>query len=551
MKSNKNKALALLVAGTMSLLAACGGGGASSAPASGSAAAPSTQTAGQPADTTFVQNEDGSFVSGGIQFPLAEKKTYSFFTTPDARTMDLLGGDMNNSTFWQEFERRTNIHFDFITPAVGTEREQYNLTITSGDLPDVMSDPAYYTEGLDAGIDDGYFLDLTDLVPVYMPEYLEVINATGQQKNLVTDTGRTGALGMVFTHFQAPFNGFVVRKDWLDELGMAVPETYEELEAVLRAFKDEYGCTAPMAMTKASYWIFSPGLGAYLSSQNAIYQIDGVVHDAFLDNADSVKQYLEMMNRWYTDGLIDQNFMSSTGWLPDASFLNTEMSGVSQTMYSSVDAQLAPVKQAGGELAAIPLPVQNKGDEIHYSSAAMKEFVSPGVTISADCKDPEILLAAFNYLFTEPGFMLANYGIEGQEYTLDADGNYVYSEEMMADIASGLRMHTMPPSWAPVWVDPDRQNSALSEGSLKMQEVWTPTDMDYMMPTVTPTAEEAAEASDILADLTTYTEENCLQFITGAKSLDEWDAFLENYQKLGAARYVELQQAALDRYNAR
>ena len=111
--------------------------------------------------------------------------------------MDLTGGDMYNNTFWAEFTRRTNVHFEFITPAVGTEREQYNLVITSGELPDVMSDPSYFQDGLDAAVEDEYFMDLTDLIPVYMPDYVAAVEASGQGKELVTDSGVTA---VSYTH---------------------------------------------------------------------------------------------------------------------------------------------------------------------------------------------------------------------------------------------------------------------------------------------------------------------------------------------------------------
>lgn len=553
------RALAGILACAMigTALAGCGGGGGSStgAASSGGAGDAASASTAQPVDNTFVQNEDGSFVSGGIQFPLEEPVTYTFFTTPDASTLDLTGGDLNNNTFWQEFSRLTNVHFEFITPAIGTEQEQYNLTITSGELPDMMSDPSYYTDGLDAAIDDGYFMDLTDLIPTYMPDYLNVLQESGWEKNLITDQGRMASVASIFTHMQAPISGVVARKDWLDALNMEVPTTYDEFEQMLIAFRDEYGCESPFTFTKTGYSALGVGMGYINGVTPAMcYQIDGTVYDTYLANPDGAREFLTMLNRWYEEGLIDQNFMSSVGFLPDVSLMNSETCGATFTMYSTIDTGLLPVQQAGGELVGIPYPVKAEGDELHYAAGSFINYVSPGVTISADCENVEILLAALNYLFTEPGFMLSNYGIEGQDYTLDADGTVVFSEEMTANIADGLRLHTMPPSWAPVWVEPDRQNSTISQNALDAQASWNADSTDYMMPSVSLTAEEAAEYADINADLSTYREENELQFITGAKDIasdDEWNKFISTYTDLGAPRCVELYQQALDRYNAR
>ncbi len=549
MKKKTTRALALALAGALaaSTLTACGAGKEDS---SGSS---STKVDITPAaDNTFVQNEDGSFVSGGIKFPLEEKVTYTFFRTADATTLDVNGGDVANNEFWQELERRTNVHFEFITPAVGTEREQYNLTITSGELPDVMSNTAYYQDGLDNGIDDGYFLDLTDLLPIYAPDYLAVLEATGQAKDVMTDDGRYASIGMIFNHPQAPFVGPMVRGDWLEELGLSVPETYEEWEEMLIAFKEKKGCEAPLTMTKSGYWNLGAGYGVYGGALGTtFYQVDGKVYDSLLDNPEGCKEYFTMLNRWYEKGLLDQNFMTATGYNPDPSFLNTGVSGAAQAMYSSVDTSLLPVQEAGGKLVAMPWPVKEKGDVLHYSPAATNSIVTPSVTISASCENPEILLAMFNYLFTEEGYMLENYGIEGEHYTLNEDGSYTYTDLMLENVQEGLRKYTMPPSWGPSWVDVDRQNVALSQSSIDMMEVWT-VDASYKIPDgVALSAEEKAEYADISADLLTYVEENCLQFITGAKSFDEWDSFIDTVEQLGMRRCCEIYQQALDRYNAR
>ncbi len=544
-------AFTLAVVILISLLAGCSG--AQSTTTTSTSQNTTSSTTSISTDHTFVLNEDGSFVSGGVKFPLAEKKTYTFFITPDATTMDITGGDINNNTFWQEFERLTNVHFDFITPAVGTEREQYNLTISSGDLPDIMSDPDYYQDGLDNGLEEGYFLDLTALLPVYAPEYMDLLMGSGEENNVKTDSGRYASMAMIYNHVQPPFAGFVIRKDWLDDLGLSVPETYEEWETVLTAFKNEKGSETPLSLTKFGYWSLGSGYEAIGDGFGTTrYQKDGIVYDSLLDNSEGCKEYFAMMNRWYDEALIDQNFMTTTGFFPDANFLNSGMSGIAQTMFSLVDTALRPVKEAGGELVAVPWPVKNSGDVLQTNPlAGMSGTVFPSITISAECEDPETLMAAFNYLFTEPGYMLENYGIEAEQYTLDTDGKYIYTDLMLENISKGLRLYTMPPSWGPSWVDVDRQDQALPASSVAMMETWT-TSIEYALPQfLSLTSEENAEYADLSADITTYIEENCLQFITGSKSMDEWDSFVATLESMGLDRVKEIYQQSLNRYNAR
>ena len=68
---------------------------------------------------------------------------------------------------------------------------------------------------------------------------------------------------------------------------------------------------------------------------------------------------------------------------------------------------------------------------------------------------------------------------------------------------------------------------------------------------MTMTDEENSEYVTLYTDIETLTQENTVKFITGEKSLDEYDAFVQQLKTYNIDRCIELQQAALDRYNAR
>ena len=73
----------------------------------------------------------------------------------------------------------------------------------------------------------------------------------------------------------------------------------------------------------------------------------------------------------------------------------------------------------------------------------------------------------------------------------------------------------------------------------------------YLLPPVTPTAEEASELAQIENNIKTYKEEMEAKFISGAESLDNFDAFVEQLKNLGIERAIEIQQKAYDAYLAR
>lgn len=63
--------------------------------------------------------------------------------------------------------------------------------------------------------------------------------------------------------------------------------------------------------------------------------------------------------------------------------------------------------------------------------------------------------------------------------------------------------------------------------------------------------EESSEFQSLYADIKTYVEESTVGMIMGTMPLDQFDDFVEQLKAMGIERVIEIEQAALDRYNAR
>ena len=73
----------------------------------------------------------------------------------------------------------------------------------------------------------------------------------------------------------------------------------------------------------------------------------------------------------------------------------------------------------------------------------------------------------------------------------------------------------------------------------------------HLLPPITPTSEESKEFSTIMNEINTYRDEMTLKFMFGTESLDNFDTYVKNIENMGLARALEIQNAALDRYNSR
>ena len=539
---NSKKALALLL--TLMLAASmvsCGNSSDNSSTGSstGSTAEGESSTAGgEPASTE-------------ITLPLADGESLSYFISLDANA-SIVVDDYNDNEFFQALEEKTGVHIDWMMNSSSDFVTNFNLMIASNQIPDMVYGVAnYYSDGLDASIDDGYFMDLTDKVAEYMPNYQSLRLANPEVEiNTKTDSGRLACVYAVYTEEQGPWYGMQMRKDWLDELGMEVPTTFDEWEAALTGFKDQLGAYAPLSLTfngfDAMNGSMSAGYGVW-----ATWQLDETGKVNWGPSMDGWREYLTKMNDWFEKGLIDPDFMAQDAFMVDMTSVITGKTGAWTSMYTMPSLYEASSEDTDMYIIPVTSPVVNEGDELHIRY----RNVSSGVTtsISADCSNWELAMRWLDYLFSEEGGMLANYGVEGDTYTLGDDGTPVFTDKVLANVTYSFSQaqanFLMPPSSVACLYDWTRELAAVPEKDIESYDVWSSAGQDWTLPTLSLTQEESVERAAIMTDIETYAKENSTQFITGVLDIETgWDEYVSTIQGMNLARAIEITQAAYDRY---
>ena len=117
-----------------------------------------------------------------------------------------------------------------------TYREQLALRVAANDTPDIF----IYNGGIENSlILDGAVLDLTDYLPEYMPHVWEAIPSSVWEAVRANDPTGEGRIWMIPDVTNFTRHGAYIRTDWLEKVGMEMPDTQEELVEVLRACKDK------------------------------------------------------------------------------------------------------------------------------------------------------------------------------------------------------------------------------------------------------------------------------------------------------------------------
>lgn len=447
----------------------------------------------------------------------------------------------------QEAMKRTGVTIEYTHPASSATQEQFNLLIASGNLPDIMwynKSNAKYSAGLDALIDDGIFLDLTDYLE-YMPNYVAVMNRNEETlRECKTDTGRYPIAWMINSEKEASWGGPMIRKDWLDELGLEIPVTYDDWHEVLTQFKEKKNASAPLLVDSTSFFTGSRGLNAGYDCLNGFIDRDGTV--VYSPTTDEYKEFLLLMRDWYEEGLIDPEFTTSDSDV----LIATDQAGAKQMgvwvipgMYESLYDQ---------EWVAVPYPVKKEGEKGHLGMP-QTEVCEDGMGITTSCKDPVLAAKWIDYWYSEEGSLLRNYGIEGETFTY-IDGKPQLTDEIREAKADGSKADDdwMGVSMCGIY-DWTRSLYGNSEKNLVCYDIWTDSvERDYNMPAVTLTTDEGSRYAAIMGDVNTYVEESIVNFVTGATDIEsEWEKYLDQLKAMGIEEATKIQQDALERYENR
>lgn len=109
---------------------------------------------------------------GGSDIKQPEEKATSFtYWVPMNANIATRIQNYNEVAMYQQREKDSGIHIEFIHPALGQEAEQFNLMIASRDLPDLVEyNWVNYQGGVQKAIDDGVIIKLNDYIDQYAPK---------------------------------------------------------------------------------------------------------------------------------------------------------------------------------------------------------------------------------------------------------------------------------------------------------------------------------------------------------------------------------------------
>jgi putative aldouronate transport system substrate-binding protein len=359
-----------------------------------------------------------------------------------------------------------------------------------------------------------------------------------------------------------PCYGPCMRQDWLDKLGLKVPSTIDEWYTVLKAFKekDPNGNGKSDEIPYITYG--GSGLQHLYGAWGLVYglcQKDGKVVFGCIEP--EFKDYLTTMNRWYTEGLIYADYLTGNRKKMEQLF-SSDVAGAiyDWSTFLAVFVETAGPVIEGFNLMQVPWPKGPNG-KCEYTVGLMvnNRVQGIGASISSVCKYPLEAFKMLDYLYSTDGRLLTEMGIEGVSYTM-VNGEPKYTDAVLND-PTGLSPDAAASKYAiphhngfsTVTVTSWSQEAFLGKygDMFRNCDIWGNGGKNMLLPMISLTSAESADASRILADINTYMVEHINKMIMGQEPLTNFDRFVTDIKNMGVDEVIKINQAAVDRFQKR
>ena len=341
----------------------------------------------------------------------------------------------------------TGVTLDVSYPVAsqGDAKEDVALMIANDEYPDMIYAKGSATDLYQAGA----LIDMTDLIEKYGPNIKKMYGAEMEKLKWSQDDPGIYQLSYAGVNQKTLTTGGRCQIQWaaLKENDYKYPKTLDEYEKMIKSYlaahpKTEDGLDMIGITMSASDWHWMITLGnpagliADASPDNGQWIIDDEYNVHYKHVTDEEKEYFKWLCRMYNEGILDPNFATQT----DDDYIAKVASGRvvaitdAEWHYSQCEATL--VADGKVDQTYVGLPVTLREDQVEKALLYQGTTVGWGIGITKSCEDPVRAIKFLDYLCSDEGQILYHWGIEGENYFLDDNGQPYRTDEEVAKAQS-------------------------------------------------------------------------------------------------------------------
>ncbi|KAB8139314.1 extracellular solute-binding protein [Gracilibacillus oryzae] len=299
--------------------------------------------------------------------------------------------------------------------------DKFNITLSSGDLPHIMVVPNKSPSFISA-VEDGAFWELGP----YLKDYPNLSQAN---EIILNNSSINGDIYGIYRSRNLGRTGVIIRKDWLENLGLEEPKTIDEFYNMLKAFKeqdpdgdgqdDTYGLV--VSKYEGPWDVMQTWFGVpnrWGEDEN------GELYPFFMD--DNYVESLNFFKKLYDEGLVNEDFAV----MDPAQWSEPVISGEAGVQVNVLDEghriqdkiveanpentePITVIKAVEGDHGLLNLPTSGYNGMLAISKTSVKSE-----------EELKQVLDFIDKLGDEEAQILAGNGIEGRQYDI-VDGELV------------------------------------------------------------------------------------------------------------------------------
>lgn len=468
--------------------------------------------------------------------------------------------DWDDLEWVEQLEAESGINLEFV---IYNDSQAVNLMFASEDYPDISFNVGSSKQIYEAA-QGGAVYALDEYMEEYAPNWDNYFkNNPDSRKKVTFSDGHIYSFPIVREedYDYKLRDQWLVNKTWLDELGLKVPETMNELYDVLKAFKANAG-KGSIPNDVIPYYILGVltnvggaldvinSYGVRVSSENYFVTVDdrGKVEFNFA-NKDIVEP-MNFIHKLVAEGLIPKECFTDSTADYQIKFMSDEKTvGVLHTYfnYSTDENQYIPFGPLDSGNGQTPL-IRSQAHSLEQNR----------FTVYTTCKYPEAAVRLAN-MIAEPEWSLqADFGMlsENEGLYKDEAGNYKHESAI-----SGYDYTTEVPSNRVAFLVSEEvynlvefdESSNRYQRKLAYEEVYKGKTIEEknLYPFFNISEENIDEISDIYLELSTILKTTYTRWAMYGDIEKEWDAYIAELEEAGIDRYLELLQEEYDAYQAR
>lgn len=451
-----------------------------------------------------------------------------------------------------------DIQYSWVVPS-DSFGDKLNLSITSGDIPDVfIVNPTQLQQLNEAGV-------LEDLTP-YIDQYanadiLENFSQTeGIALQAATINGQVLGIPNVGPQDDAPLMVWV-RQDWLDALGLEGPKTVDDVEALARAFiENDPSGQGTIGLAGTSNRV---GIPADLHGFGGIFNAYGAYPTLFFRDESGKIVYgstqpetrdaLERLAQWYRDGILDPEFATKNTDQANELVISGRVGIVLGPWWISWWPLVDSLK-IDPEANWQPFMLQANQGEMRYS---MNPYTATYVVVRKGYEHPEVALKILNvqndlsYGFNSAPQYYPNFNeIWGTLYPLPflIEQPYVvqrmareYDQALKGELDPATFSDAMKVEFEQIQTDVSAPRSDPSSWATRMARLDSALMLaqGYEEVRSDPTALLIFPEDPNWPSLEKMESETFLQIITGSQPIENFDRFVQQWMDSGGAALLE------------